>query len=89
MPRYNLTYKPSIKQDFRGIPRDDLEIVIGVVKGLKDNPFPDGVAKIKSGTNPYYRIRHGLYRIGYRVFKKTRTIDIIFIRCRDEKTYRP
>jgi mRNA interferase RelE/StbE len=72
---YRLEYKSSVKKELRKLPKTDRIPVIEKIQGLKDEPRPDGSAKLK-GSRDLFRVRYGDYRIIYQ-FKKNVVIIII------------
>lgn len=65
---------------------------MNAVLNLANEPRPYGVIKIKPLINIYnslaqYRIRVGRYRIFYDIDDHRKTVSIIALRKRDEKTY--
>lgn len=84
---YKITVKPSVNKDIKVINKDDLKRILNNIQTLESNPLPQGVKKIKIGPEPYYRIRQGDFRIGYRFDAAQKLIEIIFIRRRNERTY--
>ena len=85
---HRLRYKASVRRDLERVPDCDLEAVVRTIKALKDNPLPSGTVKVKGTENPYFRVRRGDYRIGYRIYGKERIVEIIFVRRRAESTCR-
>jgi len=84
---FKLTVKTSVKKDIKSINKKDLLRIVNDINTLKVDPLPPGVKKIKGGADPYYRIRQGAYRIGYRIDLNKKLVEIIFIKRRTEKTY--
>ena len=65
MARYELIYLPSITKDLRGIPKVEVRRILQKAEKLREDPYPAG--SIKLSGRDRYRIRHGDYRILYRV----------------------
>ena len=63
---------------------DDLERVVAAIRGLRDNPRPHGVKKIRG---PIYRIRVGDWRIVYAVFDKDQLVIVGKVARRTKRTY--
>ncbi|MEA2082356.1 MAG: type II toxin-antitoxin system RelE/ParE family toxin [Elusimicrobiota bacterium] len=82
---YKLVFRASVKKDIKNIPRSDLEKISADIKNLKTVPLPRGVRKIRK--NNYFRIRHGVYRIGYTINRSLKEITIIYIERRSKSTY--
>ncbi len=85
---FKLIFKRSIKKDINKINKQDLHNIVHAINSLKSNPLPEGIKKIKGGSEPYYRIRQGAYRIAYRIDLNIKAVEIVFIKRRREKTYR-
>ena len=84
---YSLVYKSSVKKEFASIPKKDVENIIKKIKGLKANPLPVDVKKIKKGAVSYFRLRCGNFRIGYLLDFSEKVVRIVYIRKRNESTY--
>jgi mRNA interferase RelE/StbE len=88
---YRLEVSPAADRDLEKlkgrIKRQDFERLRDVVKGLAEEPRPQGVRKIK-GEEKAYRIRVGNYRIVYEVYDKDKLVLILQIVRRSETTYR-
>ena len=63
---------------------DDLERVVAVIRGLRDNPRPHGAKKIRG---PIHRIRVGDWRIVYAVFDKDQLVIVGKVARRSKRTY--
>ena len=85
---FKLVFKSSIRKDIRKIDKHKLREIAQAVNSLKSNPLPESANKIKGGNEPYYRIRQGAYRIGYRINSDIKAVEVVFIKIRNEKTYR-
>jgi mRNA interferase RelE/StbE len=62
---HNVSLSKSAKEELRGIPERFSRQIAGKLRSLKDNPFPQGVKKLKG--EDAYRIRSGDFRILYTV----------------------
>ena len=85
---FKLVFKNSVKKDIKNFDKHKLRNIAQTINSLKNNPLPEGVKKIKGGSEPYYRIRQGDYRIGYRINLDIKAVEVVFIRRRSGKTYR-
>ena len=66
MNRYTLFIKASATKEIERLPTKKLRrAIIARIQALTDDPRPPGCVKL-SGANKY-RIRHGAYRILYRI----------------------
>ncbi len=75
---YVLEYKSSVKKELRKLANHDRTAIVQKIENLKDNPLPEGSAKLK-GTVNLFRIRHGDYRVIYQLQNKVLLIIIIRI----------
>ncbi|MBA7609416.1 hypothetical protein ES703_16607 [subsurface metagenome] len=82
MYRRELTKRAQ--RDLDKLSGDDLERVVAVIRGLRDNPRPHGAIKI---IGPIYRIRVGDWRIVYAVFAKDQLVIVGKVARRSERTY--
>ena len=85
---FKLRVKPSIQKDVKSFPKQDLERIANDINALKIDPLPSGVKKIKKGKETHYRIRQGDFRIGYFFDPIKKVVEIIYIKRRDEDTYK-
>jgi mRNA interferase RelE/StbE len=83
MTAYNLSFKPSVDKDLRGLSKSVAARMLEQIERLKLDPFPKKVIKI-SGAERLYRIRVGDYRIVYEANTKARQVTIHYIRHRRE-----
>ncbi len=65
MEKYRITFKRSVKKDFRGIPKQDVKQILSRIDSLADNARPVGCKKLSA--NEVYRVRQGQYRIIYEI----------------------
>lgn len=65
MARYELTVRPSVSRDLRGIPREDIRRILVRIEALRDDPRPPGSEKM-SGQERYW-VRQANYRILYTI----------------------
>lgn len=80
---YALEYKSSVKKELRKLTKHDRTAIVQKIQNLKNNPLPEGSAKLK-GSNDLFRIRYGDYRVIYQLQKKVLLIIIIRIGHRRE-----
>jgi len=78
---FKILWKKSAIKDLEKIPSKIVRRIIEIVESLSENPFPRGVRKI-IGTENFFRIRVGDYRIIYHVDKKNKIVTIYYIRHR-------
>lgn len=80
---FKVEYKSSVKKELRKLTITDRSAIIHKIELLKDNPNPEGSAKLK-GSRDLFRIRHGDYRVIYQIQKNVLLIIIIRIGHRRE-----
>jgi len=85
---FKLKVKPGVKRDTKSFPKDDLQRIVNDIRSLKFDPLPPGVKKIKKGREIHYRIRQGNFRIGYQLNPTEGLIEIIYVKRRNESTYK-
>lgn len=82
MAKFEITYRPSVAKDTRGIPANEMRRILERINQLADDPKPPGSTKL-SGKD-YYRIRQGDYRIVYEIVENRLIIIIIKVGHRRE-----
>lgn len=60
--RYSVQFRPAALRQLRKIPRDALRRIQAATETLRDEPRPEGAAKL-AGTNDLWRIWVGDYRV--------------------------
>jgi mRNA interferase RelE/StbE len=75
MAHYDLRFKPSVAKDLRGIPRSDVQRILGRIEALRDDPRPPGSEKLSGQER--YRVRQGRYRILYTVADAELIVDVV------------
>lgn len=75
MARYELTFRPSVARDLRGIDKSDVRRILERIDRLRDDPRPPGSEKLSSQER--YRIRQGNYRIIYSVMDSELIIEVV------------
>jgi mRNA interferase RelE/StbE len=78
MDAYKIEWKRSAVKDLNKAPRDIVNRLITAIGELAAEPFPMGVRKL-SGTDRYFRIRVGDFRVVYGVYTDRLTIEIVRI----------
>lgn len=81
MDCYSVILKPSIERDLKGFPKSMVERIWERIEDLKNDPFPRQSIKL-AGSDQFYRIRVGDYRIVYAVNTVRKQITIHYIRHR-------
>lgn len=83
MEAYRLVVKESVEKDLKKIPKSLLKNVIKKLTNLGNNPFQYGYIKL-SGSDEFYRIRVGDYRILYSVDTKQKIVIVNYVRHRKD-----
>lgn len=84
MASYKVEIKNSAQKEIRKLPNKELRSrVIGIIEGLYTNPIPEDAKKIK-GSNNIYRIRQGVYRVVYQLYKDKLIVVVIRVRHRKD-----
>ena len=73
----------SARRDLKKLPRDVLRRVDAHILALAQDPYPPGAQKLK-GSEGFFRVRVGDYRIIYRVEHSRLIILVIRVRHRRE-----
>ena len=88
---YRLEVSPAADRELdslkKRIQRHDFEHLRVAIRGLADEPRPQGVRKIR-GTEKAYRIRIGAYRVVYEIYDPENLVLILQVVRRTEATYR-
>jgi len=77
MASYKIAFKPSVKNDLRGIPRHDVERILNAIESPSENPLPQN-ARSLTGQDAF-RLRVGKYRVIYAIDNEEVVILIIKI----------
>ena len=77
MASYKIAFKPSVKKDLRGIPRDDVERILKAIDSLATVPNPVNATRLTG--RDAYRLRVGRYRVIYAIDSEEVVILIIKI----------
>ena len=80
---YKLEYKSSVKKELSKLAKTVRLAVVHKIELLRQEPRPEGSAKLK-GSSDLYRIRHGDYRVIYKIQDLVLVILIIRIGHRRE-----
>ncbi len=73
---YLLRLSENIEKDFNTIQDKDIKKILSKVKDLAENPYPQGVKKIKASDENLFRLRYRSYRILYVVDEQIKLILI-------------
>ena len=84
MPEYTLEIAKSVEKDLRKIPVNMHETIFKAIENLVITPFPESKYKKLKGTNNFYRLRVGNYRILYEVDTHIMLLTIYRIRHRKD-----
>jgi mRNA interferase RelE/StbE len=75
MGRYEVSFRPSVARDLRGIPRADVERILARIESLRDDPRPPSSEKLS--TQERYRLRQGNDRVLYTVLDAELIVDVV------------
>ena len=78
---YEIRIKKSAKKDLDALDDKTYIRIDRNIQGLRNNPFPRGVAKLRGGGS-LYRVREGKYRMLYEIDQKNKIIIIYRIKLR-------
>ena len=81
MTEYSVEFKSSVEKDLKGIENIHLESIISKIEQLSSDPVPHESKKL-SGSENFYRVRSGNYRIIYQVSHEDSTVRIYYVRHR-------
>ena len=88
---YRLEVSPAADRDLdrlkKRVERHNFERLRVAIRGLADEPRPQGVRKIR-GAERAFRIRVGSYRVIYEVYGNESLVLILQVVRRTEATYR-
>ena len=79
---YHVRFYPQVEKELRRLSQEAQKRVVVALEGLAENPFKQGVVKLKG--EEAYRIRVGDYRIIYEVDIEARIISILRVAHRKE-----
>ncbi|MGH9327223.1 MAG: type II toxin-antitoxin system RelE family toxin [Terriglobia bacterium] len=82
MAGYRVDIKPSAVKELDSMPKKDRPRLILRIRGLGDNPRPDGCLKLSSRDD--YRLRQGDYRVVYSVDEHEKNVRILKIAHRKD-----
>lgn len=85
---YKVEYSPRAAKSIKKIPKQYQISIKNKVDKLSNNPHMPGTIKLVDYPAAEFRHRVGNYRILFDVNQTDKTIEILDIRKRDEKTYR-
>ena len=81
---YSIEFKNSIKKDLKNVDKPKIKIILREIETLKNGiDDKENVIKLK-GSNPYYRLRTGDYRIIFEKFDDKLVILVIKVGHRKE-----
>ena len=84
---YTIAFSPRAAKSLRKIPRQYQIHIKNKVEKLSRDPYVPGTIKLVDYPAAEFRHRVGNYRILFDVNNEEKTIEILDIRKRDEKTY--
>lgn len=83
MANYKVEWKHSALRELEKLPREAVSRIVKTAAELSSNPYPKGVKKLISSEQSY-RIRVGVYRVVYDVFKDILVVEIIRVKHRKD-----
>lgn len=83
MAVYKILFKESAEKDLKKIPKTLLKNIIRKISALENNPYHYGYVKL-SGSEGFYRIRTGDYRVIYSADNKAKVLTVWYIRHRKD-----
>jgi len=78
---FAIVFARTARKELEALPAAVVQRIVPKIAGLAHNPRPRGSKKIQ-GEKDLWRIRHGDYRVVYRVLDKQQTVDIVTVRHR-------
>lgn len=82
---YDIRLARPVPKQLDAVPKLDYPRIHARLKALAEAPRPDGCVKLDEDL---YRIRCGAYRVIYSILDADRTVLILKVARRSEKTYR-
>ncbi len=83
MNSYDIQWKKSAEKDLLGIDYKQIPRIIKSIESLAKNPLSKQYRKLQ-GTENFYRIRVGNYRVIYQVDNQANILIIYYVRHRRE-----
>lgn len=80
---YRIVLTPAARRDLLRLPKDMARRIDAHILALADNPYPSGAKKLE-GSEGFFRVRVGDYRIVYRVEGHRLVIVIIRVGHRSD-----
>lgn len=75
MANYKITFKSTVKKDFKNIPAKNAKRIFRKINSLADNPSGHGCEKLSGQER--YRARQGDYRIIYEIRDRTLVVHVV------------
>jgi mRNA interferase RelE/StbE len=82
-PLYALQFRPAALRQLRKLPKDALQRIRTATEALREEPRPDGVAKL-AGTHDLWRIKVGDHRVIYTIADDVTVVTVVRIGHRRE-----
>ena len=83
---WDLQIEPGVFKALKKIPRQNAEMILGVIKLLPLNPYFGDIQKMKGEENSWRR-RIGAFRIFYKIKVSEKIILVFRLERRASKTY--
>ncbi|MDD5228141.1 MAG: type II toxin-antitoxin system RelE/ParE family toxin [Methylococcales bacterium] len=86
MAKFKVVIKASAEKELEKLPNTEIAQVLDVIYSLAENPYRDGIKKLKGKKkkSPCFRIRAGNYRILYEVNNHKLIVHVIAVGDRKE-----
>lgn len=80
---YNITFSSKSKKFLKNCDTELRQRLIGEIRRLSNNPFPQDIKRVEGEKGKVFRIRVGKYRITYEVYIEKNDILIVKIGKRE------
>ena len=85
---YEVILARQAQRALRRLPQRDAQRIIQALVRLRENPRMPDVIKLEGAAIGTYRYRIGNYRILFDINDQVRTVEVLDIRRRSQRTYR-
>ncbi len=82
MAEYKILIYPSVTKDFKLIPQKDQTKILRKIESLAEDPRPP--SSIKLSGDERYRIRHGNYRVLYKIQDDVLIVTVVKVAHRKD-----
>ena len=81
---YSISTPKSVQKQLKSLPKAFHTPIIEKIRGLKNDPRPSGVKKLRGSETSTYRVRVGSYRIIYEIDDHAQRIYLLEITDRKD-----